>query len=72
MFLQLYPPCVTSPQIVSKLNLSVCLDGTVPPFSAYRQTPFRMAEYAHGAGCCPLPQWRQHHGQGHKSKQGLR
>ena len=36
------------------------------------QMLFRMTEYAPGAGCCPPRQWRQHPGQGHKSRQGHR
>ena len=58
---------LTSRQVGEK-----CLDGTEPPFSAYRQTPFLMVKYAHGADYCLLPQWRQHPGQGHKLRQGPR
>ena len=63
---------LTLSQLATKLNLSVCLDGTVPPFSAYRQMPFLRVKHAPGAGCCPLPQWRRHPGQEHKSRQGPR
>ena len=59
-------------QVATKLNPSVCLDGTEPPFSAYRQTLFRRVKYALGGGCCPPQQWRQNPGQGHKSRQGPR
>ena len=43
----------------SHLSLTSCQLGTkypggsLPPFSAYKQTPFRLAEYALGGGCCP-------------------
>ena len=47
---------LTLSQLATKLNPSACLDGTAPPFSAYTRTPFRRAEYAHGAGYCPPPQ----------------
>ena len=56
---------ITSPQVGEK-----CVpDAPLHLVLICTQTPFRMAKYAPGADYYPPPQWQQHPGQGHKSRQ---